>query len=200
MKSLKIIILFVIGGLFASCTDNVKVSKDEYAVENYIKKEELNKNLEPIFPYLAKLENGVNYNNRFDDSSKGYFIERQKFHKFSFERYFINKDSVHYFLIWKVAPSLYEKKIAIGGRYKKDAQGKIYAFEEIFNTPKMKLDELKEKSFMLFDYMVQNGNVEKFYGHYDLVEFPDGKCMYDKENSKWILTDNPRWAPVATVK
>lgn len=170
-------------------------SKDKYAVENFIKQEDLNKNLEPIFPYIAKLEHGVNYENRFEDSCKEYFIKKQAEHKFSFERYFITKDSVHYFLIWKVAPSLYEKKLAIGGRYKKDANGKIIEFEEIFNTPKMKLDELKEKSFMLFNYMVENGNVDPYLADYNLVEFPDGKCVYNKENSRWILTDQERWTP-----
>ncbi len=197
MKPFKISSLFVLGILLLfSCSTK---EEDKYAVENYIKKEDLSKNLEPIFPYISKLENGVNSSNRFADSNKVYFLEKNEGHKFSFEHYFITKDSVHYFLIWKVAPSLYEKKIAIGGRYKKDKDGNIVAFEEIFNTPKMKMDELKEKSFMLFDYMVENGNIEKFYGNYDLVEFPDGKCVYDKANSKWILTDNPRWA-VSTVK
>lgn len=167
--------------------------KDPYAVENYMKQEESLKNLVPIYPYIAKLESGVNYSNRFDSAQRAYFEEKQKVHKFSFERYYVTKDSVHYFLIWKVAPSLYEKKIAIGGRYKKDASGKIYAFEELFNTPKMKLDELKEKSFKLFDYMVENGNVDAYLGDFEMIEFPDGKCLYDKENHKWILTDNDRW-------
>lgn len=189
MKLIRKYLLLVVAVIALFACDK----KDPYAVENYIKPEDKLQSLVPLYPYLAKLENGVNYNNRFDSVQRAYFEEKQKVHKFSFERYYITKDSVHYFLIWKVAPSLYEKKIAIGGRYKKDANGKVYAFEELFNTPKMKLDELKEKSFELFDFMVDNGNVEAYWGDYDRIEFPDGKCIYDKENHKWIFTDNERW-------
>ncbi len=163
--------------------------KEEYNVGNYYSEAELKINLSKIIPYIAKLENGVNYDNRFDSSKKDYFEEQQKTFKFSIEQYKITADSNHYFLIWKVAPSLYKKKIAIGGRYKKDSSGKIYAFEEIFNTAKMPEEELKEKSFPLFDFMVKNGNVNKFLGDYLLIEFPDDRCTYDKENSRWVFVD-----------
>ncbi len=185
MKSLyNYITLLLIFFAIASCS-----SDNQYNVENY--KVETNKNLPIVLPYIAKLENGVNYNNRFDSVNAKYFLGQQEIYKFSFERYFITPDSNHYFLIWKKAPSLYEKKIAIGGRYKKDKNGKIYAFEELFNTPKMKLDELKEKSFPLFDYMVENGNVDKYIGDYLLIEFPDERCKYDKKNSRWVFTGQP---------
>ena len=163
--------------------------KEEYKVEDYYSEEELKINLSKIVPYIAKLENGVNYDNRFDTTKKDYFEEQQKNFKFSIEQYKITPDSNHYFLIWKVAPSLYKKKIAIGGRYKKDSSGKIYAFEEIFNTTKMPEEELKEKSFPLFDFMVKNGNVNKFLGDYLLIEFPDDRCTYDKESSRWVFVD-----------
>jgi len=167
--------------------------KDDFKVENYIDGEFKTTLLEMTFPYLAKLEHGVNYENRFDTINKSYFIERQKMHQFSFERYFITKDSVHYFLIWKVAPSRFVKKIAIGGRYKVDANGLFYDFEEIFNTPKMELDELKTKGDMLFAYMVEHGNVDAYLGDFLVVEFPDGNCMYGKGQSKWIIVNKPRW-------
>ncbi|HVD96617.1 MAG TPA: hypothetical protein VNB90_00340 [Cytophagaceae bacterium] len=190
MKKLKNgLALLALVSLFVSC----KQEKKNYNVEGYLSKDAQEQELVQIRPYISKLEYGVNYNNRFSDTNKTFFDEQQKIYKFNFEQYYINNDSVHYFLIWKVAPSLYAKKIAIGGKYKKDANGKIYAFQEIFNTPKMKLDELKEKSYSLFDYMVENGNVDKFFGDYELVEFPDGRCLYDTTGHKWILTQNPRW-------
>lgn len=185
MRNFKNIVLVVLLG-FALIGCN---SKEEYSADNYYTPEALKNNLFTILPYIAKLENGVNYENRFDASQKSYFEAQQNNFKFSMERYFITPDSTHYFLIWKIAPSLYVKKIAIGGRYKKDKNGKIYAFEELFNTPKMKLEELKEKSFPLFDYMVKNGNVDKYIGDYLLVEFPDNKCVYDKNKTRWIIVD-----------
>jgi hypothetical protein len=163
--------------------------KDKYAVENYFKKEENAEKIYPLLPYIAKLDLGVNYGNRFDPKNREYFETQLKDFKFSFERYFITTDSIHYFLIWKVAPSLYKKKIAIGGRFKKDKTGRIYAFEELFNTAKMPEEELKEKSFPLFDYMAENGNVDKYLGQYLLIEFPDANCVYDKKRSRWSFKD-----------
>jgi hypothetical protein len=177
--------------ILAACSDS-------YKVENF--KEETNKNLTPILPYISKLEHGVNYDNRFDTANAAYFQEQLKQLQFSFERYFIAPDSTHYFLIWKKAPSLYEKKIAIGGRFKKDKNGKIYAFEELFNTPKMKLDELKEKSFPLFDYMVKNGNVDKYVGDYLLIEFPDERCVYDKKGNRWVFVNQLNKADTLSTK
>ena len=178
------IVLIMAVAIMAGCSD-----KGGYDVSTYYSEEELKTSLAQIVPYIAKLENGVTYENRFDPSKKEYFDKQQADFKFSIEQYSITADSTHYFLIWKVAPSLYKKKIAIGGRYKKDAKGTIYAFEEIFNTAKMPVEELKEKSFPLFDYMVKNGNVNKFLGDYLLIEFPDNRCTYDKEKSRWVFVD-----------
>ncbi|MCS6824743.1 MAG: hypothetical protein NZ529_10640 [Cytophagaceae bacterium] len=165
--------------LFLSCDNR------NYDIESYYTKEQSDSLMFSILPYIAKLEKKVNYENRFNPEHKAYFMAKWADYKFQFKRYFITEDSTHYFLIWKVAPSLYEKYIAIGGRFKKDKNGKVIQFEEIFNTWKMKPDELEEKSFALFDYMVKNGNVDPFMKEEYLIEFPDDKVYYDKKECRW---------------
>jgi hypothetical protein len=162
-------------------------NSEKYNIDKYYSAADRDTLLTNILPYITKLDDGVNYGNRFNPENKNYFKQQQFRYKFSFEQYALTEDSIHYFLIWKVAPSLYQKKIAIGGRFKKDSNGKIYAFEELFNTWKMKTEELKEKSFPVFAYMVKNGNVDKYISDRELIEFPDDKCVYDKSQSRWRL-------------
>lgn len=175
----KLILLILTISFLSSCRQSFKV-------DNYYTKAEQDSLMLKILPYIAKKPKGVQngadrFLTRFDDYYKA------QLPKFSFQHYYIGRDSIHYFTIYKIAPSLYQKKIAIGGYLRLNKNGDITELEELYNTPKMKLEELDKKSKELFEEMTISGNVESFIGNDEYVEFPDKRCYYDKSANEWKM-------------
>ena len=160
-------------------------SEEKYKVKNYFTDTQRDSLLVTLVPYFADMLVGMEYKDRFDSTS------REKFKKilfnWSFERYYIDKDSNCYFIISELAPSAkVDDKIAIGGRYKLTSDGKIVQYEELFNTYKMPPEKLSKTSDLLMDEMVsKNGDVSKYIGDGETIEFPDAHVCYDKEKLKW---------------
>jgi hypothetical protein len=95
-----------------------------------------------------------------------------------------------YFLVSRNAPSLYKKRVAIGGKLKKDANGSITYYEEIFRTWKLSPEELEAKSAMLFRKMASNEDLSRYYpensGDEEFIEFPNQHVHFDIEQRRWI--------------
>ena len=111
------------------------------------------------------------------------------------DKYYYNpKDGYTYFEMSRIAPSLYERYVATGGRLKKDDQGAIVEYEEIYRTWKMKKEDLSEKTAVFFDYMIKGKDLSSFYtatiGDTEHIEFPDERTYYDKEKRKWDVKNN----------
>ncbi len=99
-----------------------------------------------------------------------------------------------YFMVTRAAKSLYEKRIAIGGKLKTDSADSLIHFEEIFRTWKMTEDQLKPKSALLFRLMIEGKDLSPWYpensGAEEYIEFPNSTITYDPQLRKWTTTAN----------
>ncbi len=182
MSKLYIVVLTV---MLMSCS---KTSK--YEVENYFSTNNPVDSfmIKKLMPYVMELPPADYDTNRFDRRFEAHFIRNLPL--LPLKRYFIDKDSTHYYLVWKQAASIEGKQsIAIGGRFKLDKAGRISEFLETFNSYKMFPEELEKRGDDLFIEMVERGSIDKYIGNPDYVEFPDkeGKVYYDIKSSKWKL-------------
>ena len=160
-----------------------------YKVDNYYTKAESDSVLLQMMPYIADLPSGANDSTKFTQK----FRERYKLvmkNNYTMENYFINEDSVHYYLVWEMAPSI--EKIAIGGSFRLDENKNIYDFEEIFYTPKMLPEKLRPLGDELFGHLASTGNVDPYLGDYSKIEFPSHTVCYDKELHKWKICVNDK--------
>jgi hypothetical protein len=177
----QIIFLVFISLGIASCETK------KYSPETYLSEDTKNELLLKILPNFAHLPKGYTYERRFESSLNTFYTEEIK--KYKIQHYFISNDSVHYFMVNRPAPSLFEKRLAISGKFKIDQQGKISNYEEIFWTFKMKLPELQEKGQILFNEMVEGGNLAEYMPGKkaeEWIEFPDNRVSYNKEQQKWV--------------
>jgi hypothetical protein len=169
-------------------------SKRSFHIQDYIS--ESSKRDEVLFQivrHVGKLPEKKTENERFDsklDSAhRVHLVERA----YRFEAYFVQKDT-HYFMVSRIAPSLYEKRQCIAGKIVFDEKGSITEFEEVFRTFKMLEPELKEKSMMLFELMIEGKDLRPYYfenaNGKEYIEFPDAFNTYDKKQRRWI--SNPR--------
>lgn len=161
---------------------NACSTKSSYDAVNNFDKIAEEKFLFKIMPLIAQRapysNDTTRFESRFDEHYKNELV------KFDLISYQQQPDSSACFLIYKVAPSLKVKKIAIGGKIK-IVNDSIVEFEEVFNTPKMELKELDSKSSELFNELATQGNVKKYLGNADMIEFPDSRTCYDKAKLKW---------------
>lgn len=175
--------------LFSCNADSDKPSINDNP-SNYFTNQKSDELLMKLIPYSAKLPKGFDYTQRFDSALDSFYVQEIK--KYKLERYFFSeKDSYHYFLISREAPSLYKKRIAIVGKYKKDNDNKIVNYEEAFWTFKMKQDELDEKGKLLFHEYISGSDLSKYLpgkSNEEWIEFPDNYSHYDKNEQRWIFS------------
>lgn len=183
-----IVLLFTLSIVYACNNNNIP---EDYLANKHFTAEESTALLLKLIPYSAKLPGGYDYTRRFDTALDSFYIKEVK--NYELERYFFSeKDSSYYFLISRVAPSLFEKRIGIAGKYKQNQEGNITNYEEAFWTFKMKLPELEQKSLILFSEYLKGNDLSKYYPEggqpEEWIEFPDKHSSYNKEEQRWMFS------------
>lgn len=164
-----------------SCT-----TKSDYNPDSHLSVKEKDKVLMTIIRYIGKAPENVDKVEIFDSKYDAHYLDIASRHRF--DQYYIDYNGTHYFLISRPAPSLYEKRVATGGKLKFDENGKLIEYEEVFRTWKMKEEDLKVRGTLLFDLMVNGKDLSPYYrinSPEEYIEFPDDNNYYDKAERMW---------------
>jgi hypothetical protein len=175
------LILLSIAVVLACCQ-----SDKDYRPASHLSAQQQEDLLKDVIRYVARSPEGVLPEQRTDTRYDSHYEEQRRLHRL--DAYYVD-DNVNYFLVSRVAPSLTEKRVAIGGRLEKDDNGTISYYEEVFRTWKMEPDTLARRSLFLFDVMVRDEDLTQYYtsktGNTDYIEFPDDRTFYDTNQRIW---------------
>ena len=163
-------------------------SKKDFNPDGHLSIKEKDRVLQSIIRHVGKPPENVNGNEKFESRYNDYYLELASRHRF--DGYYIDSNDTHYFLISRPAPSLYEKRVATGGKLKMNDKGELIEYEEVFRTWKMKDEELIVKGLLLFDLMVNGKDLTHYYrsnSTEEYIEFPDEHNYYDKAERTWKL-------------
>jgi hypothetical protein len=102
------------------------------------------------------------------------------------------KNGSFFFFVSHPAPSLYDKRAGIGGKFKTDDYLHIKGFKEVFRTFKMKPSVLQKKGGVLFEKMVNGQDLSPYYPNRnsdkdEWIEFPDQLNYYDSLSQSWKM-------------
>lgn len=176
-KSLFFILLILIG-----CNKTIESNPD-----NKLSKVEQENFKNKIVRYFESLPKDAHNKNTLDTTYLKYYEQKAK--ESDLLHYYKNENNEIYFAVAKIAPSLKLKKVATIGKMKLNEKDSIIFYQEIARTWKMEIQELKEKTKILFDLIVQEKSVEKYYTKNSnpefWIEFPDDSTIYDTINIKW---------------
>lgn len=140
-----------------------------------------------IMRYTGKLPGKADHITKFDTIFDSHYQNLATQHDLLF--YEKSGDTV-YFLITRMAPSLYEKKVAIGGKLSYGKDGRISYYEEAFRTWKMLVPELEQKAELLFGLYLSGKDLSPYYTinskGVEYIEFPDEDVYYDTEKRFWV--------------
>ena len=181
MNNLKIYSALLIVLTIQSCH-----SKKDYHPESHLSIKEKDQVLQSIIRYMGKPPENTSGQDRFTAKHNDYYLDLASRHRF--EQYYIDNDGTHYFLISRPAPSLYEKRVAIGGKLKINEKGELTEYEETFRTWKMKEEDLKIRGPFLFDLMVNKKDLSPYYrinSIIEYIEFPDEHNNYNTADRSW---------------
>ncbi|EOZ96073.1 hypothetical protein A33Q_2666 [Indibacter alkaliphilus LW1] len=172
--------------LLGACTSSNK----SYSPEAQLSEREQKEILYTTVRYLGHLPKKGTHENKFNADFDEYYSKLAL--DFTLEAYH-KKNGYEYFLVSRIAPSFKVKKVATGVKMKRDANGEVTYYEEVFRTWKFEVPEMLEKGLMLFDKMVQEQDLSPYYnansGEEEFIEFPDGKIQYDTVQRRWIVKE-----------
>lgn len=177
-KSGTFLILFLI---VLSCS-----FEKSYKPNDYLTVEQQMLFMNRVIRYMSRAPDGVGPSERFDPKHDEHYAEQLKIHRLDA----LYKDGeTFYFLVSRVAPSLTEKRLAIGGKATLDESIRVTYYEEIFRTWKMAPDSLAKRGAFLFDRMVNDEDLTPYYssrsGNTDYIEFPDDRTYFDTNQRIW---------------
>lgn len=182
MKNLALFFLFF---CVVSCNPSSK-----YKPDGSLSKEQQEEFKYEIIRFAGKLAKRATHETKFNAEFDELYQKAAK--SMNLDKYFVNdKDGYIYFEVSRIAPSNYERYVATGGRLKKDNEGNIVDYEEIYRTWKMSREDLAKKTPTYFEYMINGKDLSEFYtvniGNTENIEFPDYQSFFNKELRRWEL-------------
>lgn len=158
---------------------------------NYLDSKELESFKYKVVRYAGDLPNKGNHDNKFDTSFNDHYKEISAAHQLRF--YYEDAASGYkYFLLTRIAPSLKEKYVAIGGKLKMNSDSLTF-YEEVFRTWKMPEEEQLKVAEMLFRKMLNGSDLSKYYpensGDKYIIEFPSERSYFDTSKRRWLLEE-----------
>lgn len=166
--------------LLNACTE-----ERDYRPESHLTVPQQEEMMEKVIRYMAKPPDGIQPEERFLETYNDHYQDQRRQHRL--DAYYLD-GSTAYFLVSRPAPSLTEKRVAIGGAMQEDEKG-LTGYVEVFRTWKMQPDTLAKRSMFLFDLMVEGESLESFYssktGNTDYIEFPDDRTYFDSITRMW---------------
>ena len=136
---------------FTSCQTD-----DLYSTQKYFSESERDTLLTNIITYMGPYAYGATNETRFEARFRKHYVAQLK--KYKFESYFIDKDSIHYFLVIRPVGGGGVFKRAIGGKLRlKPNSLEPAEYEEMWCSPHLKKDSvaLEERAKYVFKEMVK---------------------------------------------
>lgn len=182
---------FVISWFLLQILFSCSTQKKEFNPQSFLNPYEDSVFKYSIIRYAGKLAPKATHNIKFEPSFDEYYIGLANSHNLDY--YYPSEDGFIYFQLSRIAPSLHEKFVGIGGKLKRNDAGEIVYYEELYRTWKMPKDELLTVSKKLFTDMVNGKSLEKYYTKNTpddvfIIEFPDDETYFDVEKRRWIST------------
>lgn len=163
-------------------------SKDKYDPSRYLKAKERNELLTSIISYLYSPPQYVSKQDRFKQEHRNFYSGLVS--KFRLEKLFIADDGTYYYLVIRPSPRQNANEVrGAGGHFRVKDDSTLTEFREVFVTPLMPENDVKEKASFLFDEMVKGG-VERYLKMPSYVQWPNEISEYDTVLYEWKLKES----------
>jgi hypothetical protein len=174
--------LVLLAATYSSCSEG----KNPYSPENNIIHDNIDSLKTDMVTYIGKRPRGALQGDRHRPEFRTWFSEMAQQYELMY--YYVDENNLHYFYMIRPARNhTGNVNRGIGGMFETDSDLVITRFFEIFNTPIKPLDALREIGLSLFEEMIKTGNVEKWIGNKEYIEWPGIGSRYDETINEWVF-------------
>ncbi len=166
---------------------DVEHALEHYSLDQYFSGPERDTLLTNMVTYIYRRPAKATVENRTHPRYRQYYIRSAA--EFEYVYHAKNNDGVHYYYLIRPARNLERNFRGVGGRFTTNENLELVTFEEVFNTTIMDKQSLREKGLLLFEEMVETGNVDRYLSDQNLVEWPDHRLHYNTERREWRYVD-----------
>ncbi|HMV07944.1 MAG TPA: hypothetical protein PK325_12445 [Cyclobacteriaceae bacterium] len=174
---MRLLVMCVLACTLVSCKDN-------FDIEEYYSTPERDSLVTDIITYIHNRPQYSNSQTRFESRFRSYYAGQLK--EMRVEKFFVATDGTHYFYIIRPSNNTPLGLRGTGGMFKRDTNGKIISFKEVFVTPGASLADLQTRGDELFREMVRYGNVDAYQKNPDYIEWPAKWNYYDTLQHEWL--------------
>jgi len=171
-----------------SCSQN---QSDKYSATYLLNEDEQQLFVYDIIRYAGKLVSKASHESKFNQEFDMDYWSLAREHSLDFI-HIDNNTNRTYFSVSRIAPSIHIRKVSVGGYIVRDENREIVEYVEVFRTWKMPVDELSNKTAVLFELLVNGKDMSKYmpdnaYGH-EYIEFPNATTYFDSDKRLWVST------------
>lgn len=179
VKVLKILLILTL--IWTGC------SPISYRADDHISEERKQEVVKKIIRHLGKIPDKADYKTRFDSIFDNHY--EKELNKYELIHFYPKKNTYYiYFSVIRRAPSISEKYVATGGKFRYE-YGVVKEYNEVFRTWKMEKEELLPKLDMLFERMIYGRDLKPYYpensGDEEFIEFPNSEVTYNIKKNIW---------------
>jgi hypothetical protein len=164
--------------LLISCDSDRK-----FQVTTYHDQQTIDTLLVDLVSYIGVKPKSTDWQTRHEPQYRTHYIRHAE--EFEFDRYYITKDSIHYFFLIRPARHAMGNRRGVGGRFRMNSDQSIYELVEYYNTPVMPVEDIREKGREVFYEMLETGSIDRYLGNKQYIEWPDDRLNYHKEKNEW---------------
>lgn len=185
----------VTGSFFslAACSGNYKPGE-------FLTTDQQDKLVLQISRYIDKKPKGIDYDKIFDASHDLWYKELSQIQESSLHCFF-KRDSLNFYLIIKKdLTSLYNHYRYYGGNFKLSDSGKIVNLDQYVVSGRLGKGEVIIKGEEIFEELISIGNLDKYFGNAEYMEWPNSDVQYSVEEKKWVFTEGSRYKIFEEIK
>lgn len=173
------------GILFASLVAVTLVGcKDKYDIEKYYAKAEQDSLIADVITYVYNRPPFSTNQTKFENRFRRYYVDNVR--NMRVEKFYVTNNGIHYFYLIRPANNTSFGLRGVGGTFRRDSNGRVKSFREVFVTPGASLKDLQIRGEELFREMVRTGNVDAYQKNPDYIEWPARWNYYDTLQHEWL--------------
>lgn len=166
---------------------DVDMAMEEYDVEQYFPGNQKDTLLTNMVTYIYRRPADATTETRTNPEFRDYYVRSAA--RFEYVYHHMDEEGVHYYYLIRPARNLERSHRAVGGKFTTNENLELVTFQELFNTTIMNDSVLRVKGLLLFEEMVEKGNIDRYVSDQNLIEWPDHRLKYDKEMHEWRYDD-----------
>lgn len=177
-------ILFI--ALCSGCVKSIEAKKE-------LSNEDYKKTLLALAPYVIKKADAFTHEERFDSKNRGFYQNFIELTKAELTYYHRNDSAQFFFFKHRDLTSLKEDYRGLGGYFKTDKNDSIVFVNLLYHTPRFKPEEMEQKGKILFESMIEKGEVDRYIGKREFIDVPNNDFYYNTKTNRWDHTPNSSW-------